>query len=311
MYTATGGDALIAIDELTTSAPFKYEGGCNTAPTATTDRITGLANRTASGSVIANDKEKNGQGITAYLIKNSADGTVNLKEDGTFTFTPNKNFTGTSTSFIYKICDDANLCSPNATAVINFPATGLSDFKGSYKLDGNVEIAWNTYAGTDINKFELQRSLDGHAWQTSGIIAAKNGITTNSDYTYIDKVGKNTALKKDLYYRLRQISGDGNTTISRLLVVRVYNTKVVSMISVTPNPAKSDIAVNLQLHESSMVSMRIINASGSTMLHKTAKADSGISNILVEGSSKLKPGMYTLEVIVNSKERMMVKLIKE
>lgn len=311
MYSSTGGDAMIAIDELNTSAPFKYEGGCNGVPVANADHITGLANRTASGSVISNDKEKNGQAITAYLIRNSADGKVDLKEDGTFTFTPNKNFTGSTTSFVYKICDAADLCSPNATAVINFPATGLSDFKGSYKLDGNVEIAWNTFSGTEFSKFELQRSLDGHSWATSGIIPAKNETVTNADYTYIDKVGKNTALKKDLYYRLKQIGSDGSVATSRLLVVRVYNTKAVSMISVTPNPAKSDIAVNLQLHESSLVALRIINASGSTVLHKTAKADSGISNILVEGSSKLKPGVYTLEVIVNSKERMIVKLIKE
>jgi hypothetical protein len=83
------------------------------------------------------------------------------------------------------------------------------------------------------------------------------------------------------------------------------------MISVTPNPAKSDIAVNVQLQESSMVAMRVINASGTTVLYKTADAGKGINNILVEGSGKLKPGLYTLEVIVNSKERMMVKMIKE
>ena len=83
------------------------------------------------------------------------------------------------------------------------------------------------------------------------------------------------------------------------------------MISVTPNPSKSDIAVNVQLQENSLVAMRIINASGAIVLHKTADAVQGNNNILVEGSGKLKPGVYTLEVIVNSKERMLVKLIKE
>lgn len=311
MYVAEGGDAVIAIDELNTSAAFKYEGGCNIAPIAQADHISGSVNRTASGTVLSNDKEKNGQGLTAYLIKNSPDGHVDLKEDGTFTFTANKDFSGLSTSFVYKTCDEANLCSANTTAVINFPPSGLTDFKGSYKRDGNVEITWNTFAGTDIEKFELQRSLDGRSWVTSGVVSATKETVKNTDYTYIDKIGKNTALKKDLYYRLKQTGIDGSVATSRLLVVRVYNTKAVSMISVTPNPAKSDIAVNLQLHESAIVSMRIINSSGSTMLHKSAKADSGISNVLLEGSSKLNPGVYTLEVIVNSKERMIVKLIKE
>lgn len=310
LYGGNGGKALIAVDELKTSAPFKYPGGCNAAPFALRDNIKGLANHSASGSVIDNDGDKNKSSLTAYLIRKSPDGDVDLKEDGTFTFTPVKNFKGSSTSFIYKVCDDANLCSPNATVTIHFPIGQLVDFKGSYKKDGNVELAWNTSSGSDITTFELERSINGRDWENSATVTAANALQ-QSDYTYLDKVGKNIALKKDLYYRLKQIKSDGSFTTSRLLIVRVYNTKTVSMISVTPNPAKSDIAVNVQLQESSLVSMRIVNASGSIVLHKTAEAGKGISNILIEGSSKLTPGLYTLEVIVNSKERMLVKLIKE
>ena len=309
-FGGKGGSATIAIDELKTSSPYKYAGGCNSAPVAMRDNVTGLANRTASGSLIDNDKEKNSEPVSAYLIKGSMDGKVELNEDGSFTFTPHKNFKGNITSFVYKICDEANLCSPDATVYIHFPAGNLVEFKGSYKYDGNVELAWNAEAGSGIDKFELERSIDGQSWQNSGTIRAKN-VTQKNDYTYIDNVGKNTALKKDLYYRLKQIKADGSVATSRLLIVRVYNTKTVSMISVTPNPAKIDIAVNVQLQENSMVAMRIINASGITVIHKTADVDKGINNILVEGSSKLKPGLYSLEVIVNSKERMIVKMIKE
>jgi hypothetical protein len=121
-YGGKGGTATIAIDEFKTSAPFKYSGGCNNAPVALRDNITGMANRTASGSLIENDKEKNNEPLTAYLIKGSRDGNVELNEDGTFSFTPNKNFKGNTTSFVYKICDEANLCSPDATVYIHFPA---------------------------------------------------------------------------------------------------------------------------------------------------------------------------------------------
>jgi hypothetical protein len=308
-YGGKGGAATIAIDELKTSAPFKYAGGCNGAPVALRDNITGLANRTASGSLVDNDREKNNESLTAYLIKDSRDGTVELKEDGTFTFAPDKNFKGTSTSFVYKICDEANLCSPDATVYINFPAGNLVEFKGSYKYDGDVELTWNAEPGNSVKKFELERNVDGRGWQKTGTIAAKN--TLQGNYVFVDEVGKNKVLKNDLYYRLKQINNDGSVVTSRLLIVRVYNTKTVSMISVTPNPSKSDIAVNVQLQENSLVSMRIVNSSGAVVLHKTEDAVQGSNNILVEGSGKLKPGLYTLEVIVNSKERMLVKLIKE
>lgn len=310
-YGGSGGDAALAIDELGTSAPFTFDGGCSGVPVAVRNNINGNADRTASGSLLMNDRDGDKNSLTAYLIKSSPDGSVELNENGNFTFTPNKHFSGASTSFVYKVCNASNLCSPNATVVIKFPSSGLTDFKGSYRYDGNVEIAWNTQAGSGISKFELERSVDGRKWQHTAIVFAANESVQKPEYTYIDKVGKNTALKKDIYYRLKQINQNGSVFTSRLMIVRVLNTPTVSMISVTPNPAKSDIAVNLQLQAKSLVSMRIINASGTTVMHQKAKVQQGISNILIEGSSTLAPGFYNLEVVVNSKEKMSVKLIKE
>src|SRR5205085_9001455 len=77
-FGGKGGTSTIAIDELKTSSPFKYAGGCNAAPVALRDNITGMANRFASGSLIENDKEKNNETVSAYLIKGSADGKVEL-----------------------------------------------------------------------------------------------------------------------------------------------------------------------------------------------------------------------------------------
>ena len=47
------------------------------------------------------------------------------------------------------------------------------------------------------------------------------------------------------------------------------------------------------------------------IMKKTVKANSGSNSYLMEGSNRIQKGMYLLEVIINSKERMIVKLIKE
>ena len=57
--------------------------------------------------------------------------------------------------------------------------------------------------------------------------------------------------------------------------------------------------------------MNIRNKYGSSVIRKLVEAEKGPNTFLVEGSSNLHPGSYNLEVIVNSKERMLVKLIKE
>jgi hypothetical protein len=235
---------------------------------------------------------------------------VKLNADGTFVFTPHKGFEGTSTNFVYKVCDAGNLCSANTTVKIDFPNASVSliDFKGAYKYNGNVELMWNTAAENQIAKFELERSFDARKWENAGVV--NNNASTNV-YAYIDNVGKGTAHKRDLYYRLKQTNEDGSTLMSRLLIVRVYNTKTLTMISVTPNPAKNDISANIQLLEDSYVAMRILDKDGNSVIHRIAEGSRGLNTFSVEGSSKLAPGSYILELIVNSKERMLVKLIKE
>jgi hypothetical protein len=314
-YQGTGGNSRIAIDQLVVSAGLHYAEGCNTSPIAMNDNITGLPDHTATGQVTVNDGDADRDYFNAYLISNSPDGKVQLRGDGSFTFIPNPGFAGHSTTFTYKVCDNGygRLCSQDATVKLSFPdeSVSLNDFAGLYNDGGNVMLKWATAYEFNNDRFEVERSLDGRKWHTAGTIKSEGVSTTRKIYSFNDEVGKNTALKKDLYYRLKQVDNTGKVATSRLLVVRVYNTPTVKMVSVTPNPAKNDISVTTQLNTSSYVAFKILNADGAIVMNKTSKVDAGANNFIMEGSSKLQPGAYTLDVTVNSKERMMVKLIKE
>lgn len=314
-YQGSGGNSRIAIDQLNVSAPMHYAGGCNSAPVAVNYTIDGLPNRTAAGQVNTNSQDPDHDGVRAYLISNSPDGTVALKGDGSFTFTPNPGFTGSSTTFSYKLCDNGwgRLCSEDATVKLSFPSESVSlkDFAGLYNSGGEVALSWVTGFEQNSNRFEIERSLDGNRWYSAGVIKAQGTSMVKKSYEFLDEVGKNTALKKDLYYRLKQIDNEGKVALSRILVVRVYNTHAVKMVSVTPNPAVNDIAVTAQLNESGYVAMKILNAEGAIVMNKASRADEGVNSFVMEGSSHLQPGMYTLDVTVNSRERLMVKLIKE
>ena len=83
------------------------------------------------------------------------------------------------------------------------------------------------------------------------------------------------------------------------------------MVSVTPNPVKNDISVNVQLNENSYVVMKIVNTEGNEMMRKSQRVEEGQNSFVMDGSNKLSPGMYFLEVTVNSKDRMIAKLLKE
>lgn len=317
-YQGKNGNVRVAFDDLYLSAPLYYPQGCNNSPVAVNDMVVGAANRNASGDVTPNDSDPNNDNFTAHLVTNSPDGNVALNANGSFTFTPNAGFTGSSTTFTYRICDDGfpSMCSNEATVTLNFPTGGtlpvsLIDFKGLYRDNGKVELSWVTNFEQNSDRFDVERSLDGESWKTVGTVKAQGNSNNRVNYEYIDDAGRDRANKKDLYYRLKQVDKDGKVAVSKILVVRVYNTRTLKMVSVTPNPAKNDINVNVQLNENAVVSMKVMNANGAAVLTKLAKVNAGSNTFTLEGSSNLKPGMYLLEVIINSKERMIVKLIKE
>jgi len=312
------GTSRIAIDDLNVNAPLQYPGGCNAAPEAANDWCNGLQNHTATGSVVANDMDPNHEYFSTYLITGSSDGTVDLNSNGNFTFTPNPGFTGNSTTFSYKICDQGSgpLCSEDATVTISFPQeellpSSLLDFTGRYQMEGRVSLNWVTNREQNSSVFLIERSLDGSTWQKTGTLKAQGNSTVKQNYSFTDKVNRNTVAKRDLYYRLKLIDVDGRYSLSRMLVVRVYNTRSLKMVSVTPNPALNDIAVMLEINEPSYVVMKITNSAGNEIMRKSAKIKEGPINILMDNSGKLQPGLYIFEVIINSKERMIVKLVKE
>lgn len=318
-YQGKGGSTRIAIDQLVASCPMIYTSGCNDAPVAGNDNITGTSDHQANGNVTTNDHDPNSEPITTYLMTNSPDGTVTMQTDGSFTFMPNAGFSGSSTTFTYKVCDmgSPSLCSNTATVTLNFPAAGstlplsLVDFKGLYRENGNVELSWVTNFENNTDHFEVQRSLDGISWTTVGTVKAQGYSTVKKSYSYIDNAGRTTANRRDIYYRIKQVDLNTNGVLSKLLVVKVYNTRTLKMVSVTPNPAVNDISVNVQLNETAMIAMKIINTNGTVAMTKTAKAEAGANTFLIDGTSKLTPGVYVLEVVINGREHMTVKLIKD
>jgi hypothetical protein len=306
----------IAIDQFYINIPTLYPSGCNNAPVASHDVVTGLDNYTASGTVFGNDYDANGEYFIPYLITNSADGNVILNADGSFTFTPNAGFSGTATSFTYQVCDNgfAPLCSDPAVVTINFPSASLPaklvDFSASIDDDRKVNIRWTTTFEVETDRFEVERSLDGIEFKKIGEVKTAGNSQIRKDYAYDDRLSTSTLNKKDVFYRLRLVNLDNRSELSKVLVIRLVNTSSTKTIAVTPNPAKNDINVQVQLRENSYVVMKVTNSNGDEVARKSTRGGTGLNSFSIEGTSRLAPGVYILEVIVNSSERMITRLIK-
>ena len=74
--------------------------------------------------VLANDDERKGEVLKAVLISRPTHGTVALREDGGFTYTPNKNFSGRD-HFTYQVTD-GTLTSNVATVTLTVKPAAVS-----------------------------------------------------------------------------------------------------------------------------------------------------------------------------------------
>ena len=184
----------------------------------------------------------------------------------------------------------------------------LVSFNAAYKCH-QIDLHWDISNGNNYDHFFVERSLDGINFEKIGEVKGISGASAVADYGFSDFVKPAIARKNDLYYRLKQI-GENNASYSKILIVRMYNSKSVTAVSVTPDPAINDILVNVQLKENSFVVMTVRDNNGDLLLKKATHAENGANQFSLDGTSKLKAGNYQLEVTINSNERMTMQLIK-
>jgi hypothetical protein len=182
----------------------------------------------------------------------------------------------------------------------------LSAFHASYGKN-YFELNWNTVA-ENFDHFDIERSFDGINYETIGSV--NQSAAQAGQFSFRDRFRTVTGLDNDFFYRLKEVELNGNIIYSKVLIARMFNTRSLASLSVTPDPLANDILVNVQLKEESYVVMKVSDEQGNLILKEGQKAANGANTYTLEGTHNLHPGMYTLEVTVNSKERMVMKLAK-
>ena len=154
----------------------------NDAPTGNDDVVTTAEDTPITGSVLANDSDVDGNPLTAALATGPSNGTLVLNPDGTFTYTPDANFSG-SDVFTYTV-SDGNGGTDTATVVIN--VTPVNDApiasNDSYSVaeDGVLMVGGDGVLGNDSD-------VEGDALMASLVSGPSNGTLTlnaNGTFTY-------------------------------------------------------------------------------------------------------------------------------
>ncbi|MBW4695517.1 MAG: tandem-95 repeat protein [Lyngbya sp. HA4199-MV5] len=177
---ALGATSTSATVSLSVTAP------TNQAPTAAADSFTLSQNSTfTTGNVLSNDSDPdNNIPLTATLVAGSTQGSVNLNTDGTFTYIPTTNFSGTD-SFTY-VAKDA-LGAASTTATVNLSVTALTNQAPTAAADSFTLSQNSTFTTGNVlsNDSDPDNNVPLTATLVTGTTQGSVNLNTNGTFTYI------------------------------------------------------------------------------------------------------------------------------
>lgn len=314
MGGATGdGNTRIILDDLTTSANAQYGSVnyCNSAPVAVDDMFTGNPGTVVSGDVLINDNDPDGETMTPSIVTTSPDGVVVLNDNGSFSFTPNTSFTGSITSFTYKLNDNgfAPLSSNIATVTINFFAAAtlpvnLIRFQGNVNKSNKVTLNWTAADNEMIDRFEVERSVNGKDFTTVAIVFATEKKGTE-DYLYFETINSNDKVM----FRLKMFDKGQDIDYSKILVFQPKSGNSAA-IKVYGNPVNDKLTFSYTSTAAQATDVRVYNLSGKIIMSQKVNSLEGSNMMSLPLSSTFKTGMYIVEVS-NGNERQTAKFVKQ
>ena len=181
-YRANDGElsstaVTVAIEVVDTNAP-----PTAVADTYTTDEDTPLVVNAASG-LLDNDTDVDDDVLIVQLVTSVSHGALNLNDDGSFTYTPEANFTG-SDSFTYRASDGIEASQP-ATVTIAISAINDSPVAANdaYSLTEGGTLSVDAAGGVLFNDTDADNAKSELS-VTLGTDVAHGTLTLNSDGSF-------------------------------------------------------------------------------------------------------------------------------
>jgi hypothetical protein len=173
----------------------------------------------------------------------------------------------------------------------------ISNIRAFEKQNG-VQIEWTAYSEENLNKYQIERSINGYTFTSVGDVIARN-LLTESKYIFFDPaplIGIN-------FYRLKSIDMDGRSGFSS--VVKINLNKNVKEIKVYPNPVTNGyVSFQSADLEKDNYSMMVFNSAGVQVFRQTFSHAGGAINQTMKLPDGTLPGIYLLQLKNNDAKIM-------
>lgn len=168
-----------------------------------------------------------------------------------------------------------------------------------------INIIWQTETENNNDRFELEKSIDGHTWEKIHTELANGNSQTSIRYNYIDhSISQNLT-----YYRLKQFDVDGEFILHNPISANC-KFDFESSISIHPNPNNGNFTLDLTntIEEIGEVEIKIISSTGKEVYSKKDPFNTNNQQINFYDLN-LSKGSYLIRVVDGKGSFRPVKLI--
>jgi hypothetical protein len=170
----------------------------------------------------------------------------------------------------------------------------LTAFNGNYR-NGTVNLNWTVSNNQVTNSFTVERSTDGVNFFSTGDLPSVK-YQSMASYVFNDNV--HDFKTPVLYYRLKMINTQGYPVYSQIIRIELRNQGETG-ISITPNPVKDQMQLNIISNGSRNVQVQIYNMAGQIMQSTKTQVSKGFSSISLSGFDRWQRGVYAVKVMLD------------
>lgn len=151
-----------------------------------------------------------------------------------------------------------------------------------------VKLDWQIADAVNVSHFEIERSADGKQFEFAGKVNFDNA---SEHYAFIDHNPRPDVYGQG-YYRLKMQDLDESYAYSKIIAVRVGDG---SLAYVYPNPASDLLKISLPGHNAQKGRLKLINASGRTVLERQVNVVNGEIKLDLK-QSPVPDDIYTIQL---------------
>ena len=170
----------------------------------------------------------------------------------------------------------------------------------SRKVNNSGIISWDINSCSEVNSFEVQRSVNGGAYQTIGTITPG----TSLEYSYTDaSLAKGTNL-----YRIKVNRSSGAVKYSNTVAV-INDTKGILITALSPNPVADKATLVINAAKPGAVNFAIYDITGRPVRQWSATIAEG-SNTVTVNAATLPGGIYHLAAMTGD-SKTVIRFMKQ